>query len=77
MLRTQIYLPEDYRSQLTLMAKIMDVPMAEVIRKMIKAGIEKKEEIINKGNDLFKLSSLKIEGGPKDLSSKLDSYLYG
>jgi len=77
MLRTQIYLPEDFHSQLSWLAAKLDVSMAEVIRMILKNGLKKKEEILAPGNDLWKLADLKIKGGPKDLAKNLDYYLYG
>lgn len=50
--------------------------MAELVRKILKTGLAEKEIFLEKGNDLLKLTKLKIRGGPKDLSGKLDSYLY-
>lgn len=77
MLRTQIYLPEEFRSQLNDLADKLDLSMAAVIRMILKKGLQKKEEIMTRRNDLWKLANLKIKGGPKDLSKKLDYYLYG
>lgn len=76
MLRTQIYLPEEIYQELVLWARKMDLPMAEVVRKILKTGLKKKEEFLEKGNDLLALTRLKISGGPKDLSKKFDFYLY-
>jgi hypothetical protein len=77
MLRTQIYLPEDFYSQLNWLATKLNVSMAEVIRMILKNGLRKKEEILAPGNDLWKLADLKIKGGPKNLAKNLDYYLYG
>lgn len=76
MLRTQIYLPEEIHSELLEWARKMELPMAELVRRLIKAGLQRKESLFEKGNDLLKLAKLKIKGGPTDLSEKLDSYLY-
>jgi len=77
MLRTQIYLPEEYHEELGLIARKMNVPKAVVIRKILKKALQNKKEFVTKGNDLLSLAKLKIKGGPKDLSAKFDSYLYG
>jgi hypothetical protein len=37
-------------------------------------GVEKRQMT---GKDLLKFSKLKIRGGPKDLSNRIDYYLYG
>ena len=50
--------------------------MGEAMRMILKKALKKKERIISPGNDLWKLARLKIKGGPKDLSGKLDDYLY-
>jgi hypothetical protein len=76
MLRTQIYLPEETHQELILWAKKMDLPMAEVVRRILKSGLKQKEGFLEKGNDLLTLTKLKIKGGPLDLSKKLDLYLY-
>lgn len=76
MLRTQIYLPEEFRSQLSQLATKLNVSMAQVIRLILKDGLKEKEDLLPKGNDLLALRSLKIKGGPKDLSRNLDHYLY-
>lgn len=76
MLRTQIYLPQETHQELTLWARKMNLPMAEVVRRIIKTGLKKKEEFLEKGNDILDLTKLKIRGGPKNLSQKLDFYLY-
>ena len=76
MLRTQIYLPEDYYNQLNNMAKQMNISMGKTIRIILKKGLEKQKKMITKGNDLYQLANLKIKGGPKDLSQKIDKYLY-
>lgn len=76
MLRTQIYLPEEFRSQLNQLAVQLNVSMAEVIRLILKDGLKEKEDILPGGNDLLALNDLKIKGGPKDLSGNLDRYLY-
>lgn len=77
MLRTQIYLPEDCHSELTDLAQKAGVPMSEIIRKMLKVELKEKDKYLTKGNSLASLAKLKITGGPKDLSAKFDSYLYG
>jgi len=75
-MRTQIYLPKEIHQELALWARRMDLPMAEVVRKILKTGLERKEEFLGEGNDLLLLARLKIKGGLKDLSQKFDYYLY-
>lgn len=40
---------------------------------------KRKAKVIDKSGkiNLLKLANMKISGGPKDLSQKLDHYLYG
>ncbi|MBM3209239.1 hypothetical protein FJZ40_03020 [Candidatus Shapirobacteria bacterium] len=76
MLRTQLYLPEEIHQELTFLADKMGVSMAAVIRKMLQVGLREKEIFFAKGNDLLLIAKLGIKGGPKDLSARLDSYLY-
>lgn len=74
MLRTQVYLPQELYSQLVTLARAADLPVAEVIRNALQSGIK---TVAKKQNDLALLAKLKIKGGPKDLSAKMDKYLYG
>lgn len=76
MLRTQIFLPEEDRRQLNEIALKLDISMGEAIRMILKKGLKKKEKFVSLGNDLWKLAGLKLKGGPKNLSEKLDEYLY-
>jgi len=74
MLRTQIYLPEDMRREIDVMARKEKRPAAQVIRDLLETGINTKgQESI--GQAFAKLASIKARG-PSDLSAKLDKYLY-
>lgn len=42
----------------------------------LKMIIVKKFRKFTTGNNLLKLSELRLKGGPRDLSSRLDTYLY-
>ena len=77
MQRTQIFLPEEYHLQLKMLASKLHLSKGAVIRLMLEKGLKQKEEFLGGGNDLGKLSKLKIKGGGKDLSQNLDRYLYG
>lgn len=52
------------------------MPMAEIVRVILERGLEKKEEFIGEGSDLVELNKLQLKGGPRDLSSRFDEYLY-
>ncbi|OGD61958.1 hypothetical protein A2160_01185 [Candidatus Beckwithbacteria bacterium RBG_13_42_9] len=77
MQRTQIYLPKDLYEELIFLAKKVKLPMAEIVRKILIKGLEKKEFLAKEENDLIDLADLKLTGGPKNLSQKMDKYLYG
>ncbi len=52
--------------------------MAAVIRKFIKTGLEKQQKNQNQSLKVMKnIAKLELKGGPKDLSTNLDHYLYG
>lgn len=63
-------------TQLVLWARRAKLPMAEIVRVILEKGLEKKAEFMEEGNDLVEMSKLGIKGGPGDLSSKFDDYLY-
>ncbi len=71
MIRTQVYLQDDQYERIIALAKASGMPMAEIIRTSIAKGLIKKRK-----NNLAGISKLKLRGGPKNLSSKLDEYLY-
>jgi predicted DNA-binding protein len=75
MLRTQIYLPEDLRQEIDAVARKEKKPAAYVIRELLKEGINNmhKETV---GTAFNRLAGLKVKGGPSDLSTNLDKYLY-
>lgn len=75
MQRTQIYLPEEIKMKAQKLANRRGVPLAAVVRQALEKEI--KETAVPKENPLIHLAKLKIKGGPKDLSSKFDEYLYG
>lgn len=78
MIRTQIYLDEDVHKDLSILARKEKESMAKVARDILKEGIQKKKQLDKSGKEVLKkLLSLKIKGGPTDLSASLDHYLYG
>jgi len=76
MLRTQIYIPKDLHQQVKLNAQMQKKSMADVIRKLIISGLAKEQKKL-KLKSLDSIAKLNITGGPKDLSSNMDKYLYG
>lgn len=76
MIRTQVYLPEDIHRDLMLLAKKEGTNFSSLIREGAKVIIKKKTTRKKKdfGKGFFGAGGTK---GPKDLSSKIDYYLYG
>lgn len=74
MLRTQIFLPEDLYQKLLSLKKVRDISIGKIIREVLKKNLVEEEK--NIGNDLLELAKLKIRGGPKDLSKRINHYLY-
>jgi len=78
MIRTQIYLPNEMHSQLQQIAQAKSTSMAQITRKFIEKGLKTSKDIDTSGKTVMrKLLNMNIKGGPKDLSTNLDHYLYG
>jgi hypothetical protein len=78
MIRTQIYIPETTHKELVKLAEVKRQPMAQVVRDFIEEGVKKAIEIDYTGKGAIRnLFNIKATGGPKDLSTNLDHYLYG
>lgn len=75
MIRTQVYIPEDLHRDLMLLAKQEGVNFSKLVRE----GVEevRKKRTKAKKNDWREFVGAGGRGGPKDLSSKIDYYLYG
>jgi len=76
MIRTQIYLPEDLKIGLEIIAKREKKPVAEVVRRAVKREVGRREKR-NAGYTLGRIAALATKGGPRDLSTNLFEYLYG
>ncbi len=76
MIRAQIYLPKKQYDDVKLRASAMGRPAADLIREFIGAGLARQVPQKQKSHGLDALIELKITGGPKDLSTRLDDYLY-
>lgn len=78
MIRTQVYFDEKTHKQLISLAKLQKKSMAQLVRESVE---EKVKEIEKKDmTGVAVLQSLidnAITGGPKDLSTNIDHYLYG
>lgn len=75
MLRTQLYLPEDLRQEINAVARQEKKPAAEIMRDLLLEGIKNRHQQ-TAGAAMARLASLKVKGGPSDLSVNLDKYLY-
>ena len=73
MIRTQVYLPDDLYRDLKLLANTSGKKFSELVREGAEIVVEKKAIKKKKFGEGFIGVGRK---GPKDLSSKLDDYLY-
>lgn len=76
MIRTQIYIPETLHERAKNMARSKKQSLANVYRDFIANGLQDAEKK-RSGNSLDSLIKLNLKGGPKDLSTNIDYYLYG
>ena len=76
MIRTQIYLPEELYKELKLIANVSRRNFSEVVRAGANLLVMKEKKARSKSFDPWKSFIGKGSGGPKDLSSKIDYYLY-
>lgn len=81
MIRTQVYLPEPLYDDIKRRAKIKGEPAAQVIRDALKRDLtqsrhDTKQAVKTKSWGQM-AEELNIRGGPKDLSKRIDDYLYG
>ena len=75
MKRTQIYIPETVHQAVEMLARNRREPMAKVLRHFIVSGLER-EKKSSPAKGIDPLINLKLSGGPKNLSSDMDKYLY-
>lgn len=76
MIRTQIYIPETLHQRAKSIAKSQKQSVANLYRNFIANGLQATEKK-RRGNSLDSLIKLNLKGGPKDLSTNIDHYLYG
>lgn len=78
MIRTQIYIPEPIHEALTRLAAVKAKPMAQIVREFIEEGVRNTQAVDDTGvKAIENLLKIQATGGPKDLSTNLDYYLYG
>ncbi len=73
MIRTQVYLTDDLYTRIQLEAKRGKKKAAAVVRELLRAGLARTQP--NAGRALLEIAKLNFKG-PKDLSSRIDEYLY-
>ncbi len=76
MTRTQLYLQSSQYEDIKRLAKTTNQTFAEVVREFIDEGLKQKR-LKTPGRGLASLAELGITGGPPDLASNLDEYMYG
>lgn len=78
MIRTQLYLPEDLKLELELLARQEEKSTSQLIREVLSEGLKQKQKQKkrNTGTLLRELAEMAVEG-PGDLSTNLFDYLYG
>lgn len=74
MIRTQIYLPKDLYQHINLMAGKKKKSTAQLIRELLEEGLKTEQDLGAK--TLLKIANKASKGAPKDLSTKIDQYLY-
>lgn len=77
MVQKGFYIEEDVYEHLTAMAKTKKIPTAELMRGLIKAGIQKEQEKNERTTDfLLGLTNYKLTNGPKNLAKDHDRYAW-
>lgn len=74
MIRTQIYIPDDLHRDVTLLAHQEGVNFSHVIREGAKMIVQKKQAKKKKN---WKRFIGAVKGGPRNVASTIDYYLYG
>ena len=76
MIRTQVYFPDDMYHELKLLTVTGGEKFSDLIRQGVRKVLEEKKKRKKRAFDPWKDFVGIIKGGPKDLSSKIDYYLY-
>ena len=77
MIRTQVYLPEEMHRDLKLLAAAQGVNYSTLIRTGV-THVLRDDQTKKKNSDAWKsFMGAGGKGGPKDISSRIDHYLYG
>lgn len=76
MIRTQVYLPDDLHRDLKLLSATSGMNFSQLIREGVKVVVEKKTKKKRKFDAWKDFVGKGLKGGGKDLSSRIDYYLY-
>jgi len=80
MLKTYLYVPDQLNQEINALAQIQKISKAEVIRTAIKKGITFiKRQAASSASLLLQIGKIGEKyqpHGPKDLSAKMDNYLW-
>ncbi len=78
MIRTQVYFDEKTHKQLLRLAKLHNKSMAQLVRESVEEKVKSIEEKDTSGFAVLQsLIDNAVIGGPQDLSTNIDHYLYG
>ena len=75
MIRTQVYLTKQLYQEIDIVAKQEKKPAAQVVRELLEQGLQMKKKQDSIGKALLELAKINAHG-PKDLSERIDDYLY-
>lgn len=76
MIRTQIYLPKQLYEDVKFVAQKEDKKAAQVVRDLLNEALLKRKKQVSIGEAFLDLASIGVKGGPPDLSTNHDKYLY-
>lgn len=77
MIRTQVYIPDDLYKDMLLVSKSYNIKTSDLFREGLKTVVKKK--LSAKKNQPYPFANMigkGGKGGPKDLATNLDYYLY-
>lgn len=78
MIRTQVYIPDDIYRDLTLLAKFQKKNISQLIREGAREVLRKDAQTQRKNTKAWgKYFFGAGKGGPKNLATNIDRYLYG
>jgi len=76
MIRTQVYLPDDLYKEMLLVSQSFNIKTSDLFREGLKKEIKYKTKKNKTSFPLMNLIATGSKGGPKDLATNHDYYLY-